>query len=169
MLVKIFGIAGVAGNGQNELLMALSGETPSLNAETIKLDGKSVADQNILRRRKHGLCAVPEERNGHAAVVDFSLSDNAILTARDRMNLSNNGMIKHAEARKYTKDVISTFGVKTTGDASPAGSLSGGNLQKFVVGREIMQKPDVLLISQPTWGVDAGGCCSHSPSHRRLS
>ncbi len=76
------------------------------------------------------------------------------------MNLSNNGMIKHADARKYTKDVISTFGVKTTGDASPAGSLSGGNLQKFVVGREIMQNPDVLLISQPTWGVDAGAAAA---------
>lgn len=153
---EIFGIAGVAGNGQNELLMALSGEIPTANAATIKLDGKSVADQNILQRRKHGLCAVPEERNGHAAVVDFSLSDNALLTARDRMNLSSNGLIKLAEAHKYTKDIISTFDVKTTGANSPAGSLSGGNLQKFVVGREIMQNPDVLLISQPTWGVDAG-------------
>ncbi|MEP2946776.1 MAG: ABC transporter ATP-binding protein [Lentilitoribacter sp.] len=157
---EIFGIAGVAGNGQNELLMALSGEIPTSNADTIKLDGKSVADQNILQRRKHGLCAVPEERNGHAAVVDFSLSDNAILTARERMNLASGGLIKHSEARSYTDNVISTFGVKTTGSASPAGSLSGGNLQKFVVGREILQNPDVLLISQPTWGVDAGAAAA---------
>ena len=157
---EIFGIAGVAGNGQNELLMALSGEIPTSNADTIKLDGKSVANQSILQRRKHGLCAVPEERNGHAAVVDFSLSDNALLTARERMNLASGGLIKHSKTRNYTDDVISTFGVKTTGAHSPAGSLSGGNLQKFVVGREIMQNPDVLLISQPTWGVDAGAAAA---------
>lgn len=157
---EIFGIAGVAGNGQNELLLALSGELPTAKASTIVLDGKPIGTQNILQRREVGLCAVPEERNGHAAVVDFSLTDNAILTARERMDLSSNGLIKHKDAQSYAENVISTFAVKTTGPGSHAGSLSGGNLQKFVVGREIMQNPDVLIISQPTWGVDAGAAAS---------
>ena len=157
---EIFGIAGVAGNGQNELMLALSGETRSGTGDAIKLDGKPVGEIGCLQRRSDGLCAVPEERNGHAAVLEFSLTDNSILTARDRMGLSRNGLISNANATSYTDQVISEFSVKATGAESPAGSLSGGNLQKFVVGREIMQKPEVLVVSQPTWGVDAGAAAT---------
>ncbi len=157
---EIFGIAGVAGNGQNELMLALSGETQSNSGNAIRLDDRPVGEIGCLQRRSEGLCAVPEERNGHAAVLEFSLTENSILTARDRMGLSKNGLISNSNAVSYTDQVISTFGVKATGAESTAGSLSGGNLQKFIVGREIMQNPEVLVVSQPTWGVDAGAAAT---------
>lgn len=157
---EIFGIAGVAGNGQNELLNALSGEVPSHDPATVQIDGVMVGTMEAKQRRRHGLCAVPEERNGHGAVPGFSLSDNAILTARNRKNMVNWGVINSKIAESYTDEVIHTFAVKTTGPKSAAGSLSGGNLQKFIMGREIMQTPEVLVVSQPTWGVDAGAAAA---------
>jgi simple sugar transport system ATP-binding protein len=157
---EIFGIAGVAGNGQNELLLALSGEQPSTDADAIKLDGQAIASANAVARRNLGLCAVPEERNGHGAVVDFSLTDNSILTARDRMGLASSGILNASVAQAYTRKVIDDFAVKTTGPGSLAGSQSGGNLQKFIMGREILQDPELLIVSQPTWGVDAGAAAA---------
>jgi len=157
---EIFGIAGVAGNGQNSLLLALSGEEPSDDAATVTLDGLPVGDLDAKRRRLKGLASVPEERNGHAAVPDFTLSDNAVLTARDRLKLAVNGLIRPRAAKSYTGEVISAFAVKATGAGAMAGSLSGGNLQKYIMGREILQKPTVLVVSQPTWGVDAGAAAA---------
>ena len=157
---EIFGIAGVAGNGQNALLLALSGETPSSSPDAIQIDGTRVASLNAKQRRLAGMASVPEERNGHAAVPDFSLSDNAILTARDRMGMVSGGMVNGRSARTYAGEVIAAFSVKATGPAAMADSLSGGNLQKFIMGREIMQKPQVLVVSQPTWGVDAGAAAA---------
>ncbi|MDB5664013.1 ABC transporter ATP-binding protein [Cypionkella sp.] len=157
---EIFGIAGVAGNGQNALLLALSGETPSTSPEAIQIDGTSVAQLSAKQRRLAGMASVPEERNGHAAVPDFSLSDNAILTARDRMGMVSGGMVNAHSARTYAGEVIAAFSVKATGPAAMADSLSGGNLQKYIMGREIMQKPQVLVVSQPTWGVDAGAAAA---------
>ncbi len=157
---EIFGIAGVAGNGQNELLLALSGEQPSADANAIQLDDKPIASMDAVGRRSLGLCAVPEERNGHGAVVDFSLTDNSILTARDRMGLASSGILNGGVAQTYTRKVIDDFAVKTTGPGSLAGSLSGGNLQKFIMGREILQDPELLIVSQPTWGVDAGAAAA---------
>jgi simple sugar transport system ATP-binding protein len=157
---EIFGIAGVAGNGQNALLLALSGEETVDDASAITIDGHPVGDLNAKRRRLKGLASVPEERNGHAAVPDFTLSDNAVLTARDRLRLAVSGLIRPRAARKYAGEVISAFAVKTTGSEAAAGSLSGGNLQKYIMGREILQKPTVLVVSQPTWGVDAGAAAA---------
>jgi simple sugar transport system ATP-binding protein len=153
---EIFGIAGVAGNGQNELLLALSGEVPTDIAEAVKVDGRPLGTEAARNRRRFGVASVPEERHGHAAVPDFSLTDNAILTARDRLGMVSSGMVSSRAARTYAHDVITTFDVKATGPGAMAESLSGGNLQKYIMGREIMQKPAVLIVSQPTWGVDAG-------------
>jgi ABC-type uncharacterized transport system ATPase subunit len=150
----------VAGNGQNALLLALSGEEVSGDTYAITLDGTPLGTLNAKRRRLHGLASVPEERNGHAAVPDFSLSDNSVLTARDRLRLAVSGLIRPRAAQKYTDEVISTFAVKATGTEAVAGSLSGGNLQKYIMGREILQKPSVLVVSQPTWGVDAGAAAA---------
>ncbi|WP_137152867.1 ABC transporter ATP-binding protein [Devosia sp. FKR38] len=157
---EIFGIAGVAGNGQNALLDALSGEIRSDDAESITIDGFPLGLLDTTERRKRGLCAVPEERNGHAAVGEFSLSDNSVLTARDRLGMVVMGLINSGAARTYTGKVIAEFAVKALGPASMAGSLSGGNLQKYIMGREILQKPSVLVVSQPTWGVDAGAAAA---------
>ena len=157
---EIFGIAGVAGNGQNELLLALGGEVKADIADAVKLDGKPLGTLGTTLRRHFGLCAVPEERNGHGAVPDFTLAENSILTARNRQDMVNWGIINSRSATGYTASVIEEFSVKATGPAATAGSLSGGNLQKFIMGREILQKPDVLIVSQPTWGVDAGAAAA---------
>ena len=157
---EIFGVAGVAGNGQTALMLALSGETTTLDDQAIRIDKQPIGKLNAKARRLKGLASVPEERNGHAAVPDFTLSDNSILTGRDRLGLAISGIIQPGRARKYTTDVISAFSVKATGSEATAGSLSGGNLQKYIMGREIMQKPGVLVVSQPTWGVDAGAAAA---------
>jgi simple sugar transport system ATP-binding protein len=156
---EILGIAGVAGNGQNELMLALDGEVPT-DAFAIKMDDKPVGNLHPSDRRKLGLCAVPEERNGHAAVGDFTLADNSVLTARGRLGMVTAGLIRAGAAKTYTGEVIAAFAVKALGPGATAGSLSGGNLQKYIMGREIMQKPSVLVVSQPTWGVDAGAAAA---------
>ena len=153
---EIFGIAGVAGNGQNELLEILSGEVAAPDANAVNLDGKAIGHMGPSDRRLLGLCSVPEERNGHAAVGEFSLTENTLLTARQRKGLAYNGMIDAAKASGFAANVIDSFKVKAQGPTALAGSLSGGNLQKFIMGREILQAPEVLIVSQPTWGVDAG-------------
>jgi ABC-type uncharacterized transport system ATPase subunit len=157
---EILGIAGVAGNGQNELLSALSGEMLSPQGGALVMEGKAIDRHDASRRRRAGLCSVPEERNGHAAVPDYTLSENTILTARDRKRLVLSGMVSAGKARDYAEEIISAFGVKATGPSATAGSLSGGNLQKYIMGREILQAPDVLVVSQPTWGVDAGAAAA---------
>ena len=110
---EIFGIAGVAGNGQNELLEALCGERLSHANDTIMVDQSPVGRLGPTERRKIGLCAVPEERNGHAAIGNFSLADNATLTARTRMGFEAQGFIDQDGASQFAADVIKTFAVKT--------------------------------------------------------
>jgi simple sugar transport system ATP-binding protein len=90
----------------------------------------------------------------------FSLADNAVLTARDRLGMVKMGLIDAGAAKTYAGEVIEAFSVKATGPGAFAESLSGGNLQKFIMGREILQKPQVLVVSQPTWGVDAGAAAA---------
>jgi ABC-type uncharacterized transport system ATPase subunit len=103
---------------------------------------------------------VPEERNGHAAVKDMSLADNAFLTAATRMNLMAKGLMRSGEIKTFANKVIAAFDIRTLGNEATAGSLSGGNLQKYIVGREILQEPKILIIAQPTWGVDAGAAAT---------
>jgi simple sugar transport system ATP-binding protein len=157
---EIFGIAGVAGNGQNELLLALSGERLAHHAEIVRIDGLPAGRLSAGTRRRLGVCVVPEERNGHGAVPGMSLVENAVLSAHHRMNLLTSIFIKGADARRFADKVVLDFDVRTPGTAASAGSLSGGNLQKFIVGREILQSPGVLIVSQPTWGVDAGAAAT---------
>ncbi|BCB20622.1 ABC transporter ATP-binding protein [Bosea sp. ANAM02] len=157
---EILGIAGVAGNGQAELLTALSGEQLANGADAIRLDGKAVGLDGAGTRRALGLACVPEERNGHAAVPDFSLADNGVLTARHRLPLAPHGFMSRGSIKRFADSVIKLFDVRTTGHGALARSLSGGNLQKFIMGREIGQQPAVLVVSQPTWGVDAGAAAA---------
>jgi len=152
---EILGIAGVAGNGQGELLAALAGERPADSADSIRIDGRAVGRLSPDRRRRLGLCTLPEERNGEAAVGEMTLWENAILTAYHRRSLVGRGLLRRGAAETFAAQVIERFDVRTAGPGAAAGSLSGGNLQKFVVGREILQRPEVLVIAQPTWGIDA--------------
>ncbi len=151
---EVLGVGGVAGNGQDELMLAISGEelTP---ANAIQLKGEDIGQLGPNPRRERGLLTAPEERLGHAAAPDMSLSENAFLTGAMRQNLTSNGIIKTAATRAFARDIIEQFDVRTPGTENTARSLSGGNLQKFVIGREMLQKPDVFVVNQPTWGVDA--------------
>ncbi len=153
---EILGIGGIAGNGQTELLAALSGEAMSDPEESVRLDEVAVGHLEPRRRRALGGCFVPEERNGHAAVRDMTLQENAFLSGHVRRALSAMGMIKQAQSTNFATEIIKDYDVRTTGPTAEARSLSGGNLQKFIVGREVLQNPGVLVVSQPTWGVDAG-------------
>ena len=157
---EIVGIAGVAGNGQDELLAVLAGERLASAAAHIFLNGRAAGLDDAATRRHHGLCCVPEERLGHAAVPDLSLTENAFLTAHHRQQLRWGGLISYRRSRAFAQQIIDTFNVKCRGPAALASSLSGGNLQKFIVGREILQAPRVLVIAQPTWGVDAGAAAT---------
>ncbi|POR48941.1 ABC transporter ATP-binding protein [Bosea psychrotolerans] len=157
---EILGIAGVAGNGQSELLTALSGERLAAAPDAVRLDGRPIGLEGAGARRAAGLACVPEERNGHAAVPDFSLADNSILTARHRLPLAPLGFVARGDVLRFAQSVIQRFDVRTTGPGALARSLSGGNLQKFIMGREIGQQPAVLVVSQPTWGVDAGAAAA---------
>ncbi|TXB70113.1 ABC transporter ATP-binding protein [Paracoccus aurantiacus] len=156
---EVLAIGGVAGNGQEELLSALSGEIPS-PVGTVTLEGADLSRMGPTQRRRAGLLAAPEDRLGHAAVPGFSLTDNALLTATVRQDLAPGGMIRHGAARDFTQKVIAEFDVRTPGPDTAARALSGGNLQKFVIGREVLQAPRVLVVNQPTWGVDAGAAAS---------
>jgi simple sugar transport system ATP-binding protein len=157
---EILGIAGIAGNGQTELMDALSGERLAGRADAIMLDGKPVGDLLPAERRALGAAFVPEERNGHAAVPGMTLAENAFLSAYVRRALTRIGLIDRGRTRAFAAGVIGRFDVRTTGPEAEAGSLSGGNLQKFVVGREMEQEPAVLVLAQPTWGVDAGAAAA---------
>ena len=153
---EILGIAGIAGNGQSELMEALSGEAPAARPETIMLEGVAVGHLGPQARRRLGGCFVPEERNGHGAVMGMTLAENGFLSNHMIGLLSRFGLVDHVRTAGFARSVIQRFDVRTTGPEAKAQSLSGGNLQKFLVGREVQQKPTVLVISQPTWGVDAG-------------
>jgi simple sugar transport system ATP-binding protein len=151
---EIVGIAGVSGNGQAELVSLLSGERMLAAADMILLDGEPAAHLDAALRRARGLGFVPEERLGRGAVPGMSLADNALLTAHRGGGLVKRGLVDRGAAAALARRIIERFDVRTTGPEAAAQSLSGGNLQKFIVGREISLKPHVLIVSQPTWGVD---------------
>ncbi|WP_294254159.1 ABC transporter ATP-binding protein [uncultured Comamonas sp.] len=154
---EILGIAGVSGNGQQELMLALSGEAPlaACHAPMIRLNGQAVAHLDSASRHALGLGFVPEERLGRGTVPAMTLADNSLLTAYDH-GLLKLGLIRRDAVSQFARSCIEGFRVRCSGPQAPANSLSGGNLQKFIVGRELMQRPLVLIAAQPTWGVDVG-------------
>lgn len=156
---EVLGLGGVAGNGQDELLGALSGELRSA-ADMVQMHGKPVGALGPMERRRLGLLCAPEERLGHAAAPDMSLTENALLTGSLREGLERNGFLDWSKAKGFAEAIIKRFDVRTPGPGNAARSLSGGNLQKFVIGREVMQRPEVLVVNQPTWGVDASAAAA---------
>ncbi len=155
---EVLGIAGVSGNGQKELLYALSGEDTRAEPGSIQMQGErpmeNVAHYTPQRRRAMGLHFVPEERLGRGAVPSMTLAHNLLLTRDQAVGMG--GWINVKTLRTQAQHIIARFKVKAAGPDAPARSLSGGNLQKFIVGREIEAAPKLLIISQPTWGVDVG-------------
>ncbi|MCZ4092898.1 ABC transporter ATP-binding protein [Sinorhizobium psoraleae] len=158
---EVLAIAGVAGNGQSELFDALSGEYPVADDNAVQIRQRPVGTRNINARRLMGASFVPEERHGHAAVAALSLSDNLVLARNqsDKRAFLGGGFLKiirQSAVKAATKRISEAMDVRKSGEDPPAGSLSGGNLQKFIVGRELDRQPSVLVVNQPTWGVDAG-------------
>ena len=151
---EVVGIAGVSGNGQSELMVCLSGEDTRAPAGSIRVAGQDAARLSPGRRRALGLHFVPEERLGRGAVPTLSLAHNLLLTRRDAVG--KGGWLRLGALRAQAADIIQRYNVKANGPDAAAKSLSGGNLQKFIVGREIEAKPKLLIVSQPTWGVDVG-------------
>lgn len=156
---EVLGIAGVAGNGQDELLLALSGELRA-PADRVRIDGQAMGDKGPTDRRRAGLVAAPEERLGHAAAPDMNLVENALLSGAVRKGLVARGFIDWGRTGAYAAQIVKDFDVRTPGTHVAARALSGGNLQKFVVGRELSQEPSVIVINQPTWGVDAAAAAA---------
>ena len=155
----VLGIAGVAGNGQDELLLALSGEIRSAPG-SVWVAGADVAQAGPNARRRAGLVTAPEERLGHASAPDMSLVENALLSGAARKGLVARGLIDWPKARDFAEAIVQRFDVRTPGVGVAARALSGGNLQKFVIGREILQDPAVIVVNQPTWGVDAAAAAA---------
>ncbi|WP_224543511.1 ABC transporter ATP-binding protein [Mesorhizobium sp. CA16] len=163
---EILGIAGISGNGQSELAALISGETvlPRQKSDCIYMMGKDVGALDTAARRRLGFAFVPEERLGRGAVPEMSLVLNSLLTAHP-FGLLKRGLVDTARAKAFTENCIRQYDVRTPGSEAEAGALSGGNLQKFIVGREIMLSPKLLFVAQPTWGVDIGAA---SAIRRRL-
>jgi simple sugar transport system ATP-binding protein len=153
---EILGIAGVAGNGQDEFFSALSGERRSNGPGTIVIEGIAAGHLSITQRRKLGAAFVPEERLGHGTAPRMKLSENALLTGHAASGMVKFGFVDTPATLSAVDRATKTFDVRKAKRDPEAASLSGGNLQKFVVGREILRNPAVLVVSQPTWGVDAG-------------
>src|SRR5580698_6868405 len=153
---EILGIAGVAGNGQDELFSALSGERRCNDPGIVVIEGIAAGHLTITQRRKLGAAFVPEERLGHGTAPRMKLSENALLTGHAASGMVKFGFIDTPAMLSTVDRATEVFDVRKAKRDPEAASLSGGNLQKFVVGREILRKPAVLVVSQPTWGVDAG-------------
>ena len=157
---EIVGIAGVAGNGQDELFGALSGERRSPDEGAIVIDGRPAGLLGVTERRRLGAAFVPEERLGHGTAPRMKLSENALLTGHAASGMVKKGFIDKAAMLNHVDRTTASFDVRKARRDPEAVSLSGGNLQKFMVGREILREPGVLVVSQPTWGVDAGAAAT---------
>jgi ABC-type uncharacterized transport system ATPase subunit len=157
---EIVGIAGIAGNGQNELFALLSGEVLAEEPRQIVIDTLPAGLLDIESRRALGAVFIPEERLGHATVPELRLSDNLILSRHGTDDLVHGGLIDIRRAHKLAQDVVLQFDVRAAHRNPVARTLSGGNLQKYIMGREILAQPGIMVVHQPTWGVDAGAAQS---------
>ncbi len=155
---EIVGLAGVSGNGQKELFSALSGEETGAVSGAVELFGENITRASPRRRRALGLRLVPEERLGRATVTTLSLASNTLLTRTEPVRAS--GWLDQLGLKTLTRRLLANFNVKARGPEALARSLSGGNLQKFIMAREIDAQPRALVVAQPTWGVDV------APPHR---
>jgi len=156
---EVIGIAGVAGNGQGEFFEAVSGEVLQPAAGTIRLRGRDAGRLGITGRRLLGAAFVPEERLGHGAAPRMRLSENLLLSrhATDgKAFVGAAGLIRTGAIDRAAQRIVGIMDVRKSGNDPEAAALSGGNLQKFLIGRELDRRPAVLVVDQPTWGVDAG-------------
>jgi ABC-type uncharacterized transport system ATPase subunit len=154
---EIVGIAGVEGNGQRELIEAIAGLVdPALVSGEMTLEGTSLMGAVARARRERGIAHIPEDRHRRGLLLDFGLDENAILGVHYRPPVTSGVMMDDREVQRRTADIIQRFDVRPPNAALPARALSGGNQQKLIIGREFELKPRLLLVAQPTRGVDIG-------------
>ena len=162
---EIVGIAGVEGNGQVELVEALTGMR-NVESGNIIFKGRNIAKDSIRDRIDDGMAHIPEDRHKRGLILDYTMEENMVLKAYKKKPFSNKGLINRAKISEYAQKIIETFDVRSgEGGKSIARSLSGGNQQKGVIGREIESNPDFLIAVQPTRGLDVG---SIEYIHKRL-
>ncbi len=161
---EIVGIAGVSGNGQRELAEAMAGLRPPASGSVL-LDGREVAGKRPAAIRDAGLGYVPEERMRDGVIGDFTVADNLMLVDSRTRSYTKWGLLRNRLIRRHCRELVDAFNVKTPGLDTPTRNLSGGNIQKLILARELSGKPRVLLVAQPTRGVDVGAA---EYIHRRL-
>lgn len=152
---EIVGIAGVDGNGQSELIEAITGLRKSEDG-SIKLNGKEISNMKPRNITEAGIGHIPQDRHKHGLVLDFPIGENIVLQTYYRRPFSKSGVLNFKEIYKKAKSLISEFDVRTPSEYTPARALSGGNQQKAIIGREVNRNPDLLIAAQPTRGLDVG-------------
>jgi general nucleoside transport system ATP-binding protein len=158
---EVVAVAGVAGNGQSEFFDALSGERQLSRSDMLELDSHACGIEGVNQRRSLGGAFVPEERLGHGAAPGFKLSENIVLTRHNiDASVVKSGILQKSGATNVSERVIQSYDVRKGKPDPEARALSGGNLQKFVIGRELDRNPGILVVNQPTWGVDAGAAAT---------
>ncbi len=154
---EIVGIAGIEGNGQTELIEAIAGLVPSSKLSgNIELFGKNITTTNARTRKELGIAHIPEDRHKRGLLLDSDLQENSILGVHYRPPVTTNGFLNSSAIATRTKEIIQNFDVRPPNPELQAKSLSGGNQQKLIIGREFELNPKLLLVSQPTRGVDIG-------------
>ena len=162
---EIVGIAGVEGNGQSELIEAITGLRKS-ESGTINFKNKDITRESIRNRINSGIAHIPEDIHKRGLVLDYTIEDNMVLEVYNKKPFSNKGLLNRKEIKKYAEKIIDEFDVRSgEGAESVARSLSGGNQQKAIIGREIELNPELLIAAQPTRGLDVG---SIEYIHKRL-
>ena len=162
---EIVGIAGVEGNGQTELVEAITGMR-GVDSGKILFNEKYITRSSIRNRIDEGIAHIPEDRHKRGLILDYTMEDNMVLKVYKNEPFSKNGLINRSKITEYANNIIETFDVRSgEGGKSMARSLSGGNQQKGVIGREIQSSPDLLIAVQPTRGLDVG---SIEYIHKRL-
>ena len=156
---EILGIAGVEGNGQNSLARVLSG-LAAPHAGAGELDGVTFTSRGVRAARKSGVAAVPEDRLTEGVAVNLDIEKNIVATTYYEPSFSSFGCLKTGAIGRWAKDLIKQFEIKTASAKTPVGALSGGNMQKVVMAREISGEPKFLIAAQPTRGVDVGAAGS---------
>ena len=152
---EILGLAGVSGNGQRELAEVITGLRPPSRGK-VYLEGEEVTEESPSKLTKKKLAYIPEERMKDGMIQEFSIAENTILREHNKRPFAHSGMLNLPIIARYADKLIKRFQVKTPSRETPAKSLSGGNIQKVVLAREISRQPRVLIAAQPTRGLDIG-------------
>lgn len=152
---EIVGVAGIEGNGQTELIECLAGLTKAASG-SIKFDGHDITSSSARRRKELGIAHIPEDRHRRGLLLNSDLAENSILGVHYRPPIAAGGFISSAAVEKRVSEIIENFDVRPPNAELPARALSGGNQQKLIIGREFEIEPRLLLVSQPTRGVDIG-------------